>query len=164
MKTQAETLAETMHDVRRLTIFYFKQMEGKDLKHRFKIGEEYLNSAYWLMGHIAATQNFLLLHSMGQDRVPIPWARQFGMGSDGEIPSEGPEMEEILGTQKLVHNRSLDYIRSMDDESLAIPNSSGFSLASDNSRAALIRHAIRHEGFHAGQLGWLCKLHGVKTF
>jgi hypothetical protein len=165
MKSEAKVLAETMHDVRRLTIFYFKQLENVDVFQRFPIGDSgaYFNSAYWIMAHLAVTENFLLLHSIGGERLPIPWARLFGIGSSGDNPENGPGLDEILKVQKEVHKTAIDFISSLSDGDLMLPSVNGFAFGSEDTRAAVIRHAIRHEGVHTGHLSWLCRLHGIKV-
>jgi hypothetical protein len=165
MKTEAQVLAETMHDVRRMTVFYFSQFKDKDPFLRFPVGDTgaFFNSAYWIMAHLAVTENFLLLHSIGGERVSIPWARSFGIGSTGDNPADGPSMEEVLTFQKLVHAKAMEYLGSLSDEYLAQPSANGFAFGSEDSVRGVIRHAIRHEGVHTGHLSWLCRLNGVKV-
>ncbi len=164
MSTEGIILAETMHDARRLAIFYFKQLEGVDIYKRFPIGEteQLFNSVHWVMAHLAVTENFLLLHSIGGEKIPIPWARSFGLGSTGDSPQDSPSIDEILNVQKAVHNKSLEYINGLSDEDLDQPTVNGITFGTEDSRRAIIRHAIRHEGLHTGHLSWLCRLHGLK--
>jgi hypothetical protein len=163
MKTEAETLAETMDDMRKLTLHYFKRLNGFDIYRRFPAGDQgkELNSACWIMGHLAVSQNYLMLQAIGGERVSIPWAGAFSIGSSGELPLHEPTIDEILMLQQAVHEKSLDYIRSLDEKALSIPSVYGFAYSTEDSRRGLIRHAIRHEGVHAGQLAWLCVLHGA---
>lgn len=165
MKTEAQVLSEAMHDVRRLTVFYFSQLRDKDPFLRFPVGDTgaLFNSAYWIMAHLAVTENFLLLHTIGGDRVSIPWARSFGIGSSGDNPADGPTMEDVLATQKIVHAKAMEHIGSLTEEQLSQPSVNGFAFGSEDSVRGVIRHAIRHEGAHAGHLSWLCRLHGVKV-
>lgn len=163
---KAETLAETLNDARLLTLFYFKQLSHVDLFKRFKVEDSdvYLNSIHWIMAHLAVSENFLCLHSIGGEKLAISWARQYGMGSTGEPEGQVPDISEILELLNLVHNRALAYIRSMTDEQLNSPTINGVQFGTEDTRAALIRHAIRHESLHAGHLSWLCKCHQIKTF
>jgi hypothetical protein len=163
MKTEAETLAETMDDMRKLTIHYFRRLDGFDIYHRFPAGNsgKLLNSACWIMGHLVVSQNYLMLQAIGGEKLSIPWAKTFGIGSSGELPLNEPNINEILTLQQAVHEKSLNYIRSLDEKALALPSVYGFAYSTEDSRRGLIRHAIRHEGVHAGQLAWLCELHGA---
>jgi uncharacterized damage-inducible protein DinB len=164
MKTEGIILAETMHDARRLAIFYYKQLENVDIYKRFPIGEsgQFFNSVHWVMAHLAVTENFLLLHTIGGEKIPISWARSFGLGSTGDSPNDSPSIEEILDVQRAVHKKSLEYVKSLSNEDMDQPTINGITFGTDDTRRSIIRHAIRHEGLHTGHLSWLCRLHGLK--
>jgi len=54
------------------------------------------------------------------------------------------------------------HLPTLGAEALERPNPSGIPAIGKTVRD-VITHAIRHEGSHIGHLGWLCKLHGVRT-
>jgi hypothetical protein len=62
-----------------------------------------------------------------------------------------------------VHEKSLAHVRNLEPVNLEQPNLAGFEFPGVKTVRDVIVHAIRHEGTHAGHLGWLCKLHGIKT-
>ncbi len=164
MKTEAVVLAEMLDATRRLTMFYFDKLRETDLYKQFNgEGGVRFNSVYWLMGHIAVTENFLVLHSTGGERVRLPWARQFGMGSVVVERGEGPPVEEILQALSEVHRHSLAHLATFPDTRLDEPTVNGFSFLGEDTLRSVIQHAIRHEASHAGHLGWLCKLNGIRT-
>ncbi len=160
--TSAQLLAETFAYARTMTLQYFEKLKEKDIYKEFEVDGKKLNSAYWIIGHLPVTQNYLLLRSTGGEIVRFGWAKPFGIG--GSLPpiEERISLDEIFATMKEVHDKSLAHIASLTDEQLGLPNTGGMKFG-DGSMRALIQHAIWHEGTHAGHLGWLCKLHGVKT-
>ncbi len=162
-KTETQTLVETLNLTRDLSNFYIKQLEGKDIYKVFELEGIKLNSIIWLIAHLAVSENWLLLVCTGGDRVKIPWARQFGMGSEIPKQEDCPPFEEVLDYFNKVHTECVNYISQLTDEDLAKPTTNGVKFGGEDSVRAIIKHAIRHEGAHAGQLGWLCKLHGVKN-
>lgn len=162
-KTETQTLVETLELSRDLTKFYLKKLKGQDVYKTFEIEGKELNSILWLIAHITVSENWLLLVCTGGERVKIPWARQFGLGS--EIPSKEdyPPAEEILDMFNKVHETAINYVSTLTDEDLAKPTTNGVTFGGEDSVRAIIKHAIRHECTHAGHLSWLCKLFGVKT-
>lgn len=160
--TQAQILAEAFLYNRKMTLGYFEKLRDKDIFKEFEIDGKKLNSAYWIIGHLPVTQNYLLLRSTGGEIVRFAWAKPFGLG--GSMPAEGERVsiEEILKTMQEVTEKSIQHISTLTDEQLALPNTGGMNFG-DGTIKATIQHAIWHEGTHAGHLGWLCKLHGIKT-
>lgn len=156
-------LAEMMDLSRRLSLSYMDKLKDKDLYREFEIEGVKLNSAFWIYAHLAVTENYLLLRSTGGEPLKITWARQFGLG--GSLPAREacPTLEEVKETVNQVHEKSLLHISTLSNEQLLLPNTTGVDFGSGTSMQAIIQHAIRHEGTHAGHLGWLCKLHGIKN-
>ncbi|MFH1320427.1 MAG: hypothetical protein ABII90_07230 [Bacteroidota bacterium] len=60
-----------------------------------------------------------------------------------------------------VHKEALKFIRSLNNKQLDEAFQIDF-LGFENKRIVLY-HAIRLEAAHAGHLGWICKLNGIKT-
>jgi uncharacterized damage-inducible protein DinB len=98
--------------------------------------------------------------SMGAPAMDIPWLKHFEIGSSSEPRDEWPSMDVVLADMKRVHERALETIRSQEDLD-AVAEGSFFGRSS--TRRDILMHAIRHEGTHAGHLGWLCKLNGITT-
>ena len=162
-RTETQTLVETLELQRDLTRYYLKNLEGQDVYKIFEVEGEQLNSIIWLLAHITVSENWLLLVCTGGEKVDIPWARQFGLGS--EIPKEEdcPPFEEVLDYFKQVHEKCISYVSQLSDDDLGKPTTNGIDFGGEDSLRAIIKHSIRHEGAHCGHLGWLCKLFGVKT-
>ena len=163
-RTEAMILAETMDFTRKLSLSYFDRLKDKDLHNSFECGGIKLNSAFWVMAHLAVTENFLLLHATGGEMIRFSWAKLFGLGSTVPDKKDCPPIEEVLEKLNAIHERSMEHIRKLRDSDLDKPNPTfiKFKDAPDTLRM-IIQHAIRHEGTHAGHLGWLCKLHSIKT-
>ena len=162
--TAAETLAQTMEQTRNLTLFYFNKLKDQDIHKQFESEGIALNNAFWIMAHLAVTENFLLLHAIGSERERISWARDFGLGSEIKAAESCPTFEEVKTVMNTVHTKAMTYVRTLTDTDLLKPTINGVNFGGEDSVKSTIMHAIRHEGGHTGQLGWLCKLYGIKTF
>jgi hypothetical protein len=160
--TEAQVLAHTMDRTRQYTLLYFSKLKDQDLHRRFECDGTGLNTAYWLMAHLATTENGLLLAATGGPFQKFSWAKHFTLGSKGLPEAECPPIEEVLSMFHAVHAKAMTHIASLDTAALDAPNLTGLPALGDSVRD-LITHAIRHEGAHAGQLAWLCKLYGIRT-
>lgn len=156
-------LANVMDKTRELTELYLDLLKGSDMPQVFYADSKPLNSAIWIMAHLPVTQNFLMLRSTGAEYVKIPWARLVGLGSTPPEKDQYPPVDEIRAVMNEVHSKSLAHVRGLSQEQLESPNTSGFNFMGIHSIRDVIIHAIRHEGTHAGHLGWICKLQGIKT-
>ena len=161
--TEWSVMARVMQKTRDITLMYFKLLRNTDLQRTFEINGIKLNSPFWIMAHLAVTENFLLNRSTGGPVIKIPWARQFGMGSEHSLPEACPPLDEVLETLATVHKSAMDHVASLSDDLLDQPNTSGFEFLGEKTYRSVMEHAIRHEGTHSGHLGWLCKLNGIKT-
>jgi len=163
MKTEAQVLAHVMDKTRQLTQSYFDLLATTDLHRVFMVEGKPLNNAFWLLAHLSITENFLMLRSTGGEVVKIPWARQFGLGSVPPSREECPTYDEVKEMFDSIHKKAITHVASLDDNFLDQPNTIGFEFMGEKTVRSNIVHAIRHEGTHAGHLGWLCKLNGIKT-
>ena len=163
MPKEAVVLANVIQKTRELANLYLNLLKDVDQYKEFEVEGKKLNSVFWIRAHMTVTQNFLLLRSTGGETIKIPWARQFGLGSTTITKELCPPMEEITNMFEMVHEKSVKHIATLDDAYLDQVNASGFEFAGENSVRSIIIHSIRHEGTHAGHLGWLCKLNGIKT-
>ncbi len=162
MPTETQVLAHTMDRTRQYTRFYFDKLKDQDLHRRFVCEGHELNSAYWLIAHIAVTQNGLLLMATGGPFEKFSWAKHFGRGGPGLPPQECPPFSEVLETFDRIHAKAIAHVATLSDAALEGPNLTGIALIGTTVRDVII-HAIRHEGLHTGHLSWLCKLHGIHT-
>lgn len=163
-RTEAEILADTMDFTRKLSLYYIKKLKDSDLHKTFNCEGKTLNSAFWVIAHLAVTENYLLLHATGGELIRFSWAKLFGLGSTVPEIKDCPPLEEVLEKLNAVHEKAMAYIRTLTDEDLDKPNPTMIKFKdSPDTLRMIIQHAIRHEGTHAGHLSWLCKLHGIKT-
>jgi hypothetical protein len=160
--SQSHALADTFDFTRKMSMSYYEKLKDKDIYKEFEIDKKKLNSVYWLMGHLPTTQNYLLLRATHGEIVRFGWARPFGLGGSMPPEEERVSIEEILKIMTEVHDKSMKHIRLLSDEQLSQPCHGELKFG-DGSVKSIIMHAIRHEGTHAGHLGWLCKLHGIKN-
>lgn len=161
--TEINTLANTLDYTRGITLQYFDKLKEVDPHHLFEVDGKKLNSTLWIMAHLAVTENFLILRSTGGEMIRFSWAKLFGLGSTIPEPKDCPPFEEVLSTMKTVHQNSIAHLRTLNDADLIKATTTGFKFGGEDSFRRVITHSISHEGTHAGHLGWLCKLHGIKT-
>ena len=159
--TEAQVLAHMMDRSREYTLSYFNKLKDQDLHKRFVCEGKELNSAFWLIAHLATSENGLLLRSTGGEFIKFSWAKHFTLGGAGLPPEECPPFAEVFDIFSTVHAKAIDHVRTLDEATLSAPNPTGLPFGPQIRD--VITHAIRHESSHTGHLGWLCKLHGVKT-
>lgn len=164
VKTEANIFADCFEDVRGLTRFYYSKLRDVDPFARIEVNGKKLNTIYWLMGHLVWAEHFLLVRAMGKPSMEIPWFDRFEFGAAPTHSEDHPSLETILQEMKHVHAHAMEIVRSLTDEELDEENAVGISFGGGNSKRVIIRHAIRHEPCHAGQLGWLCQIHHIATF
>ncbi|HRH39349.1 MAG TPA: DinB family protein, partial [Flavobacteriales bacterium] len=63
--SEAQVLAHVMDRTRAYTLFYFDRIKDKDLHHRFVCDGKELNTPFWLIAHLATSENGLLLRATG---------------------------------------------------------------------------------------------------
>lgn len=163
MNNESQTLANVLNKTRDITNLYLKLLEKTDWHKTYESEGTKLNTVFWLAAHISITQNFLALRCTGGEKITLPYARQFGLGSTPSTAEDSPSKEEMLSNLNLIHEKSINHVASLDPSFLDEVNPTGFEFLGENSVRSMIVHAIRHENLHAGHLGWLCKLNGIKT-
>lgn len=162
-KSEAQILAEVLERVRELTKFYLSLMKKIDPERTYAANGVTLNSARWVAAHLVQSEHRLLVEALGGKPLSIPWMKDFGIGAKPLPPGKGPAFKAVLEKMEAVHRAALKAVRSLKDEDLDRPNALGFKFGGKNNKRNVIHHAIGHEGCHAGQLGWICKLNGIKT-
>jgi hypothetical protein len=161
--TQAQVLADLMDHAHAFTLEHVGRLREKDLHHRFVVENQELNSPYWIVAHLAVSQNWLILRGTGGPFQKFSWAKLFTLGATPPPPAECPPFEEILSTYQAIHDLSMAHVGALSDGSLGAPHQAMMKLGGGDDVRAVIKHHIRHESSHNGQLGWLCKLHGLPT-
>jgi hypothetical protein len=157
---EAQTIAEIMDRTRKLSRFYLKHLREVDPLKQIDVNGEKLNCVLWLCAHMTWAEHGMCVTSMGAPSMDIAWMKHFEIGSSSDPRPEWPTMEQVVADMKHVHERALETMRALSDLD-ALADGSFFGRSS--TRRDILMHAIRHEGTHAGHLGWLCKLNGIKT-
>lgn len=159
----ASILLQTFNETRNLTHYYFNKLKDTDINRSFEVNGVPLNYPKWLMAHVTWAEHFLVLEALGAEKVAIEWFGKVAFGTPMCKPEELPDMETILADMKSVHDAVNNFIPTLSEEQLEEKNVLGMKFGPNESKRYMLIHAIRHEGTHAGQLGWLCKIHGIKT-
>lgn len=165
MNIEANVLADVFDLTRAASLQSFQSLEkaGVDLHHVFSVEGKNLNAPFWIMAHLAVSEQFLLLQALGGPKIKLPWARMFGLGAVPPAREDCPSLQEVIESLHMVHHAAMEWVRGLSDEALQEPTATGTSFGGVDQKKSLIMHAIRHEGMHAGHLGWLCKIHGLPT-
>jgi DinB superfamily len=161
--TEIQNLA-ALHDYsRKLLHVYLKPLEGVDPYKRYKAYGAKLNSIYWLVGHITWAEHNLALRGVVGKPMNIPWLDKFAFGTTLETQDGMPDFATVMSTLNQVHEETQRSLNALDDSELdkpnLIPNAFG-----ESPKKRVLQHMIRHEPMHQGQLGWICKMNGVKMF
>ena len=162
MKTEAQVLAHMMDRTRQYNLMYLSGLKDVDPHREFVCEGVKLNTPFWLVAHLAVSENGLLLRATGGPFEKFSWAKHFTVGSKGLPKEECPPYAEVWATFKAVHEKTMAHLPTITDQALEQPNITGLPLIGTNVRD-VVTHAIRHEGLHTGHISWLCKLHGIKT-
>lgn len=162
MPTTANILADTYEMALGLVRFYTSNLKEVDPHKNWEVNGAKLNSVAWLNAHLCWSEDFLLLKAIGGKSPDVKWLEHYSFGSDGSLHEPTIDVKTILDDRKIIHEAAMAHIRSLSDEDLEKDNLMGMSFSQSKSIKTIIQHAIRHEGTHAGQLGWLCKINGIK--
>ncbi|MES2621313.1 MAG: DinB family protein [Bacteroidota bacterium] len=161
--TQANLLADTYEMAYGLVRFYTGNLKKAEPYKQWEVNGAKLNSIAWINSHLCWSENFLLLQAAGSPSCEIAWLEHYSFGSDGTLHDPKVDMKVILNDRKIVHEAAMNHIRGLTNEELEKENPMGIQFGPSKSIKSIIQHAIRHEGTHAGHLGWLCKINGMKT-
>ena len=161
--TEVSSLA-TVHDLsRNILNGYLDRLRETDPYPEVEVHGVMLHSIYWLAGHVAWAENRLAMKGVVEQPLDIPWLDKFGFGTTLGSREGLPEFSEVVATMHQVHAETQRALHAMNDAELELPN--GLPTAfGDKPKRFVLHHMIRHEPMHAGQLAWLCKIHGIKTF
>lgn len=156
------TLIETIEGINSLTIWYFSLLKNTDCYKNFEINGETINNLYWLMAHLANSEDLLLLKTFGQKGHQLEWLKEFKLGSANNIESP-VSFKELVEISKQTHKECISFLKTLTDSDLEKENVLGFEFSGDKSLKMMLVHHIRHIGIHTGHLSMLCKLNGIQT-
>jgi len=160
-KTEAQVLADAYESVRNLSKFYLSKINGFDIDKCIVSGDIKFNSAHWIAGHLVWTEHFLLIQGLGKESLDIPWLEQYGFGSNPDEIKIKPDFKDIMEKLDEVHELAVKNILELTDEEIDKENAINAAFGGVNSKRNLIKHAIRHEPMHIGQLSWILKANGI---
>lgn len=161
--SRKESLIATYLQTRSLTMYYLSSLKETDPYKVFKIEDKELNSMHWIVCHLCWAEPYLTVQTSGGEIAEKDWFEKYAFGTTPPTKEEGPSFEEALDTLKTNHLKCIAYMESLSEDDLDKDNVFGMAFGKEKSVAMMWMHAIRHEGTHAGHLGWLCKLSGAKT-
>jgi hypothetical protein len=155
----AKTITEQMDQTREMTRFYLSQLKDADPYKIHVMNNNIFNPIIWEIGHLAVTQNWLVMYLCKGPAERISWGKTFSMGS---IPTENkedyPPYDEVWEMFKHIHEKAVHFVANLStDELLKKVDKDLFFLKNNTYKDALM-HSIRHEGIHAGHLSCQCKL------
>ena len=156
-------LVEQMDNTRELTRYYLSKLKEVDVYESFCLNGKNLNPLIWEIGHLAVSQNWLVLYLGKGNPEKIEWGKLFALGTTPPKKEEYPSYEEIWNTFKIVHNKSVNHVASLHDKDLDSAPKKEIPFIKENNLKNLFMHSIRHEVIHAGHISWLCKLHNIPT-
>ncbi|MCB0669301.1 MAG: DinB family protein [Saprospiraceae bacterium] len=159
---QENIIADILDNTRRLTRWYFSLLEEDMIFYQFTLNENDVNSAYWIAGHLSWAQ-YVVLRALDPQVRDIPWIHEFALGTPSVDPTHGPEFTEVWDAFNNLHRQTIQLIRRFPTSQLDqdFPDENMHFVFQSNRMA--FYHLIRHEGYHSGQLGLICKGAGVQT-
>ena len=82
-------IAEQIDNTRELTRYYLSKLKEADVYQSFTINNKKLNPIIWELGHLAVSQNWLVLYLGHGIPEKIEWGKLFALGATP------PKKEEI---------------------------------------------------------------------
>lgn len=160
-KSEATVLADVYEDVRSLSKLFISALKDIDKDKILELNGVKFNNAYWIVAHLVWSEHFLIIQGVAGDNLNIDWINEYGFGSKPENIKIKPSFDEIIKTLDEVHSAAVKIISELSDEQLDEENLINANFGSANSKRAVIKHAIRHEPMHIGQLSWILKTYGI---
>lgn len=159
-----EMLADQLEGARRITLETFNDLAPNERLHQAAPG---LNHPLWLLGHIATSENHLILDfCAGKPLLPKEYGPLLGIGSKPVADASAyPPAETLLAELARVHEAALAYVRGMNPADLDLPPL-GFERLPDRAkelfatRGRCIWHHAHHEAAHAAQMAYIRRLLG----
>jgi hypothetical protein len=158
-KSEVQTLLDAYESVRNLSKFYIANLDKNKIHYRIELDGIKFNSAYWIVTHLIWTERFLIIQGIGgKEMEEDHWLDEYGYGSDPEKIRTKPDFGEILKLFDEVHSKAVNILNSLKDEELDKPNHTEMNFGGKSDKRALLKHAIRHEPMHIGQISWILKV------
>jgi hypothetical protein len=116
------------------------------------------NSLVWIAGHVL--QSRVRLRGLVGEAPEVPWPEIFGPSGPLADPSRYPSAEELVARWRVESEALVRRLDSIADDALAgapalrVPSHDGTLLGA-------VAFAAYHEAYHAGQMGYLRKWHGL---
>lgn len=156
-KTEVQTLLDAFESVRNLSKFYLSKLDKERIHYQLESNGIKFNSAYWLVAHLIWTERFLILQGVGGKDMEDHWLDEYGFGSNPVEVKTRPDFEEILKLMDDIHAKAIEILKSLNDAGLDEPNYTKMTFGGNSDKRALLKHAIRHEPMHIGQISWILK-------
>ena len=159
-----ELLAEQLEGLRVMTLETFKEFSASE---RLFQPRPDLNHPLWLLGHIATSEDHLILDwCAGRPQLPEEFNKLFAIRSRLlAAPSGYPPAEDILRRLSEVLRAALGYVRDLLPEELDAPSLGLARLPEAAWRRfatkgkCLLGH-MAHEAGHQGQMAYLRRMLG----
>ncbi|HWB63769.1 MAG TPA: DinB family protein [Chitinophagales bacterium] len=161
--TEATILADTFQKARDLNKWYLSLLKPVDPYLHWEVNGVRLNNVIWLASHLTWAENFLIIKATGGEAVNIEWLEHYNISSNGTLHDKQHDMRTVLDALKLVHEKAMAHLLTIDDTTIAADNPLGIGFGGIKTNRMMIQHAIRHESTHTGHLGWLCKINKIDT-
>lgn len=160
--SEMKILAHMVESARELTRFYLKHAEEADKHKTHTINGYTTNSILWTVAHLAWSQEYLILKSVANKDLGIPWFELFVIGKEQPATELLPPWEEVLTAFNDVHKGTMELLRSLPDSVLDELNHGDLEISTRRKKRELIVHFCRHECAHAGQIGLMIRMQGKK--
>jgi hypothetical protein len=116
------------------------------------------NSLVWIAGHVL--QSRVRLRRLVGEQIEMPWPEIFGPGGPLADTSRYPAAAELVGRWRDESDALARRLDVLDPADLAAPP--GMRVPShDGTLLGAVAFAAYHEAYHAGQMGYLRKWHGL---
>ena len=162
MNLVAQTIAEMLDQCRKFNRYYISLLDYARLHESYTFDNLQMNTAYFIVGHLAWTEWGIITQSLDGPEFPAPAIEKFHIGSQkGSHPVDLP-FADLVAEMDRIHQYALNYIQGLSEEQLEEKVYVAPARWNTVRRKALY-HMIRHESFHTGQLAWIAKVHGART-
>lgn len=161
--TECIILADTFESVRALTKRFLSMVDESQVNETPVINGVELNSPYWITAHLAWSQSFLIIETLGGNTEKYDWLNEYGFGTKPAEIKTKPPYTEVIQTFEEVHTNAMNHLRGLDDAFLNEKNKFGMVFSGKDDNRIIVHHAIRHEPMHVGQLTWFMKSKGMPT-
>ncbi len=162
MVSESQIISQILHHTRRLTRWYLSLIPDDAFLKRIEVEGQQINSPYWIAAHLIWAEA-TIAGEIGGPTLGAKW-RKFRIGSkEVDAQADWPSLEILKSEFMAVHKAVGTFLSTLPDQHLDLiyPDKAFHKIFKTNREA--LYHLIRHEAYHAGQLGLLCKVCGIKT-